>query len=223
MRSTLSLLLVCIAVLMIQCGQQATLSLDKTTVAPGAEIIVTFTAGSGFKENAWIGIIPSNIPHGSESQNDEHDLTYKYLDRQAEGTITFMAPGQVGSYDFRMHDTDEDGKEVVSATFNVKLYKEGASLKLDKERYARGEEMRVTFTAPAEWSAGAWVGIIPSDVPHGSENENDQHDISYRYLETKTTGLLTFEAPEDRGSYDVRMHDTDNNGNEITSVTFIVK
>jgi hypothetical protein len=67
------------------------------------------------------------------------------------------------------------------------------------------------------------VGIIPSDVPHGSEEENDGHDVSYRYLEGKTAGLLTFNVPEEKGSYDVRMHDTDNNGNEITSVSFQVQ
>jgi hypothetical protein len=222
-RTTLSMILLCSALLLIQCGQQASLSVDKTVVAPGAEITVTFTAGSGFKENAWIGIIPSNIPHGNESQNDEHDLVYKYLDNQPQGTFTFTAPGQAGSYDFRMHDTDADGKEVASVTFTVQLFKEGATLKLDKEEYTPGEEMRVTFTAPGVWGAGAWIGIIPSDVPHGSEEENDQHDISYRYLEEKTAGLLTFEAPDKAGAYDIRMHDTDNNGNEITSVSFQVK
>lgn len=223
MRITLWVSLLCCAFLLTQCGQQASLSVDKTIVAPGAEITVTFTAGAGFKENAWIGIIPSNIPHGNESQNDEHDLVYKYLDNQSEGAFMFMAPGQVGSYDFRMHDTDAEGKEVASVTFSVQLFKEGATLKLDKEAYAPGDEIRVTFTAPSEWGAGAWVGIIPSDVPHGSEDENDQHDVSYRYLDKKTTGLLVFTAPEEKGGYDVRMHDTDNNGNEITSVSFEVK
>ncbi|MBN2620246.1 hypothetical protein JXB22_04065 [candidate division WOR-3 bacterium] len=223
MRTTLWVTLICGALLLIQCGQQASLSVDKTIVAPGAEITVTFTAGSGFKENAWIGIIPSNIPHGKESQNDEHDLVYKYLDNKTEGTFTFMAPGQAGSYDFRMHDTDAEGKEVASVTFAVQVFKEGATLKLDKEIYAPGEEIRVTFNAPGEWGAGAWIGIIPSDVPHGSEEENDQHDIAYRYLEEKTTGLVTFSAPEEAGAYDIRMHDTDNSGNEITSVSFEVK
>lgn len=223
MRTTLSVFLLCSAFLLTQCGQQASLSVNKATVAPGAEIMVTFTAGTGFKENAWIGIIPSNIPHGSESQNDEHDLVYKYLDNQSEGTFTFTAPGQAGSYDFRMHDSDADGKEVASVTFTVQVYKEGATLNLDKGTYTPGEEIRVTFTAPAEWGANAWVGIIPSDVPHGSEDENDQHDISYRYLEEKTTGLVTFKAPEEKGGYDIRMHDTDNNGNEITSVSFLVQ
>lgn len=223
MRTALSVAMLFILIALTQCGQQANLTLDRTTVAPGADIMVTFTAGAGFKENAWIGIIPSNIPHGNETENDAHDLVYKYLENQAEGTFTFMAPGQAGSYDFRMHDTDADGKEVASVTFTVKLYKEGASLKLDKEAYTPGEEIRVTFAAPAEWGAGAWVGIIPSDVPHGSEDENDQHDIAYRYLDKKTEGLVTFKAPKEKGKYDIRMHDTDNNGNEITSVSFNVK
>ena len=89
--------------------------------------------------------------------------------------------------------------------------------------YAPEEEIRLNFTAPAEFGPKAWVGIIPSDVPHGSEDENDQHDLSYRYLDKKTQGLLVFNAPKKPGKYDFRMHDTDDNGNEITYIEFTVK
>jgi hypothetical protein len=36
------------------------------------------------------------------------------------GTMTFTAPGDAGKYDFRMHDTDANGVEVTSITFEVK-------------------------------------------------------------------------------------------------------
>jgi hypothetical protein len=81
---------------------------------------VNFTAPASFEGNAWIGIIPSSVAHGSEAENDKHDLTYQYLNKKVAGTMTFTAPEKAGAYDFRMHDTDSDGKEVTSVSFTVK-------------------------------------------------------------------------------------------------------
>ena len=95
------------------------LSIDKTTVKPGEQIKVTFKASGDFASNAWVGIIPSNIAHGSENTNDQHDLTYQYLRKRTSGTLTFKAPTKPGKYDVRMHDTDSDGKEVTYISFEV--------------------------------------------------------------------------------------------------------
>ncbi len=214
-----------LAIVSLNCGGKAkpTLKLTKTDFAPGEAIVVDFSAPTTYQENAWIGIIPSNVPHGDESTNDQYDISYQYLKKQTAGTLTFVAPGQAGSYDFRMHDTDDNGKEVATVSFRVSVVTEGAALKLDKTSYAPGEEIRLTFTAPAAFESSAWIGIIPSDVPHGSETENDQHDLAYQYLNKRTNGLLVFSAPEQKGTYDFRMHDTDNNGNEITYIEFTVQ
>ena len=96
------------------------------------------------------------------------------------------------------------------------------SLTLDKLSYSPGEIMTVTFTALDTYESNAWVGIIPSHIAHGDEAVNDQYDISYQYLNGMTAGTLTFSAPSAPGSYDMRMHDTDTNGNEVTSVSFTV-
>jgi len=110
----------CIAIF-LACGggPKPTLKLEKTTFAAGEEITVSFTAPSSYEENAWVGIIPSDVPHGSESQNDQYDLVYIYLEKQTSGTMTFFAPGQAGAYDFRMHDTDDNGNEIIHVTFEV--------------------------------------------------------------------------------------------------------
>jgi hypothetical protein len=224
MRKQMRLFMVLSVLVFVACqGGKATLTLDKDTFACGEEIAVTFTAPSSFTEKAWVGIIPSEVPHGSESQNDQHDIAYRYLDKQVAGVLDFYAPGKAGNYDFRMNDTDDDGKEVASVSFTVKVVTEGAKLSLDKDTYAPGEEIRLNFVAPAVFGPKAWIGIIPSDVPHGSEDENDRHDIAYQYLDKRTQALLVFTAPEEPGSYDFRMHDTDDNGNEITYIEFTVK
>jgi hypothetical protein len=104
------------------CGPKSagpSLVTDKATYAPGEAISVTFTAPAGLPENAWVGIIPSAVPHGDEATNDNNDLTYQYLKGMTAGTLTFAAPMVAGSYDFRMHDTDDGGKEIASVTFTV--------------------------------------------------------------------------------------------------------
>ncbi|MGE5342576.1 MAG: hypothetical protein ACM3SY_13960 [Candidatus Omnitrophota bacterium] len=198
----------------------SSLKLDKTTFAPGERISVHFTAGPGFADNAWIGIIPSSVAHGSEMENDKYDITYQYLNGKQSGTLTFKAPAQPGSYDFRMHDTDNNGREIASVSFQV-----GGStgnLSLSKSRVGVNEEIRVSFTAGPGFADNAWIGMIPSSVAHGSETENDKYDLTYQYLNGKQSGTLIFQAPAQPGNYDFRMHDTDNNGKEIASVSFQV-
>lgn len=99
----------------------------------------------------------------------------------------------------------------------------GATLELTKKTYSAGEQIKVEYTALSTYASNAWVGIIPSNISHGSEAENDKHDITYQYLNKSTSGTLTFTAPDKPGEYDFRMHDTDSNGKEVTHVTFTVK
>jgi len=97
-----------------------------------------------------------------------------------------------------------------------------STVKTDKMTYAPGEAVKVTFTAPASYPDNAWIGIIPNDIPHGDEAVNDQHDIEYQYISKRTAGEMTFTAPSRPGRYDIRMHDTDNNGKEVAFTWFEV-
>ena len=227
MQRVLLILAVLLAVGLAGCmqppQQNVSLTLDKTTFMPGEQAKVHFTASSSFEGSAWIGIIPSEVAHGSEEENDKHDLAYQYLNKKVSGTLTFTVPETPGSYDFRMHDTDSDGKEVASVTFTVKSGDSKATLNLDKTVFSEKEKIMVHFTAPATYASNAWVGIIPSSVPHGSESENDKHDLAYQYLDKKVAGTLTFTAPEKAGAYDVRMHDTDSDGKEVASFSITVQ
>ena len=199
----------------------ASLRVSPTTVAPSALLEVAFTAPEGLPDNAWVGIIPSEIPHGSADVNDQHDIAYEYLDRRSSGTITFGAPGTPGSYDVRMQDTSEHGREIASATFTVRALV-GATVEVDRQEYAPGEEMTIRFTTPAGMSERAWIGIVPSSVPHGDEETNDRNDVGYAYLEGWTSGAVTINAPLEGGSYDARLNDTDDHGREVASTGFVV-
>ncbi|TET18702.1 MAG: hypothetical protein E3J78_05895, partial [Candidatus Cloacimonadota bacterium] len=74
-------------------GNENVLELDKTQFLAGEDIKVHFTASADFVDDAWVGIIPSDIPHGSESVNDANDITYQYMKKRIKGTLNFKAPG----------------------------------------------------------------------------------------------------------------------------------
>jgi len=202
---------------------QPALRLDKTTLAPNEEFQVYITVPAWYPADAWVGIIPSEVPHGNEAVNDQNDIDYQYLDGQTTGVMTFTTPMEPGSYDLRLNDSN--GLETASVTFIVALPASEIQpgLRLDKTTFVPGEEILVYFTAPSWYPPQAWVGLIPSDVPHGDATVNDEYDIDYRYLEGQTSGVLTFTAPTEPGSYDLRMNDTDQDGKEVASITFQVE
>lgn len=97
-----------------------TLTCVPSVVKPGGFILVDFIAPSDYPKSAWVGIIPSHVPHGLETENDRYDLSHKYLNKRARGTLFFTAPMKPGNYDFRMNNSDDGGKEVCSIPFTVK-------------------------------------------------------------------------------------------------------
>mgnify|MGYP001185679899 FL=1 len=91
---------------------------------------------------------------------------------------------------------------------------------LAKSRFFPEEAISFAFTAP-ELPPSAWIGIVPSDIPHGDEALNDMHDTSYRYLEGRTRGGFDLPNPG-TGEWTLRLHDDDENGTEIAYVPFSV-
>lgn len=96
------------------------------------------------------------------------------------------------------------------------------TLQLDKTEYTPGEEMHIRFSAPAGLAANAWVGIVPAETPHGSEADNDAADVAFEYIDGRTQGVVVLPAPEQPGSYDIRMFDSDGDGQELFSVNITV-
>jgi hypothetical protein len=119
-------------------------------------------------------------------------------------------------------------KIIVTCVLSVLILscsKQGNTLKLDKDTYAVNEEIKVTFNAQAGLDKMAWIGIIPSNIEHGKEAINDQHDVAYQYLDGKTSGTLTFKAPAEPGKFDFRLNESDSKPNaaELASISFTVK
>lgn len=138
----------------VQAG--ASLSLQKNTFNPGEAIVVQYVALPSYASNAWIGIIPSSVAHGNESVNDQHDITYKYLRKSTAGAMTFHAPNSSGSYDLRMHDTDNNGVEVASVTFTVS----GAAPAVAPTPAASGLKFNVGDAVMVKWKNSWWPAHV---------------------------------------------------------------
>ncbi len=94
-------------------------------------------------------------------------------------------------------------------------------VRVDASTYKPGDMIRVSFSAPADYPENAWIGLIPSDVDHGDEDENDRHDVAHEYLSGRTSGSIRFKAPKKAGEWDVRLND--GKGSEVASASFRVE
>lgn len=200
---------------------QPDVQLDRDSYYPGDQIKVMAVA-TGVKERAWVGVVPSSVPHGKEEENDAHDLCYFYLD---SGKDTLVAPPEPGDYDVRMNSDDNNGVELASRSFKVVAdpnpVKAAKILWTPSGPVAPGTELKVTFEAPLDLPKDAWIGLLPSSVAHGSEKVGDESDKAYAYLEGVGRGSVSLLVPGEPGKYDLRLYDTDN-GKEVDSVSFEV-
>ncbi|NQZ08426.1 MAG: hypothetical protein HRT35_14820 [Algicola sp.] len=199
----------------------ATFTLPKTAYAPNEAITLSFTAPATFTKKTWIGMGPANIEHGSTERNDQHDMAYRYVKGRSSGIMSFTAPNKQGLYDFRMNDTSND-LELSSIAFEVKVDKAAANLSLPQAVYAPNEKITLSFIASPAYAKKTWIGLGPANIEHGSTEQNDQHDMAYRYVESRSNGTMVFNAPNKQGRYDFRMNDI-TNGVELTAVAFDVR
>lgn len=154
------LVFVVCAFALVGCKPKPKLMISKTSVGPGEVITVEYTTPKGFKENAWIGIIPSNIEHGNETRNDKHDLTYQYLKGSTAGKLNFTVPKKPGKYDFRMHDTDNDGMEVAFVTFEVVGATEKPAETAKTETVAKRGNFATGDNVMVEWRGSWWPAKV---------------------------------------------------------------
>ena len=128
----------------------------------------------------------------------------KYLSAQSDGRVEWN----------RDHAPDGGWEDIDME------YVGNATITTSKSKYTIDEGIDFSFTAP-KLPDDAWIGIVPVAIPHGDEAVNDSHDISYAHLRGRTKGDITLPNPG-LGTWTLRLHDTDNNGRELTHVVFEV-
>jgi hypothetical protein len=100
---------------------------------------------------------------------------------------------------------------------------EKTEVTLDKASYETGEDMIVTYDIVEDLGEQAWIGIVPANTVHDSEDEADAVDTDYEYLEESQKGTKDLNAPDAAGSYNVRIYSGDGTeGKELSSIAFTV-
>ncbi len=117
----------------------------------------------------------------------------------------------------------EESTFTPSAIFNT-VGGNSCGLTIDKTVYNAGDRIVVKFIGSSSYADNAWIGMLPSYITHGNEDDAGYHDLAYHYIGKKLNGELTFVAPSQSGDYDIRMFNTDTccNGQETCSVSFKV-
>ncbi|MEE3038404.1 MAG: hypothetical protein VX328_01415, partial [Candidatus Thermoplasmatota archaeon] len=128
----------------------------------------------------------------------------KYLSAQSDGRVEWN----------RDHAPDGGWEDIDME------YVGNATITTSKSKYTIDEGIHFSFTVP-KLPDDAWIGIVPVAIPHGDEAVNDSHDISYAHLRGRTKGDITLPNPG-LGTWTLRLHNTDNNGRELTHVVFEV-
>lgn len=208
---------------------EPTLAVDKKVFTSHEEFKVSFTAPIVYWYDAWIGLVPEGTQGVNASEFDAHDVSHGYLQGRTEGTVGLRVPGLPGKYELYMFtNTGTGGSQCANLGLLEVVLPEGGdcepTLKLDKATYKPGEEIVVDFTAPAIFDYNSWLGIVPSEVEHGSTSTNDAHDVTYDYVYGRLNGTVKFVAPDSAGSYDVRLNNGTwlGDGKEHCHVTFTV-
>ncbi len=148
-------------------GGAAVLEPGSGAVAPGEPIVVRF-AGAPGNPRDWIGLY-------ARGASDRQFVSWQYLEAVPAGQRTFVAPNDVGAFEFRMFENDGYDRLAVSPPFDVEVLAvpggpgsmpgtTGPSVPLacgDNARAAalvdQAEGARTTVTCPANCSAGASV------------------------------------------------------------------
>lgn len=120
--------------------------LDRRIYEPGERMTVQWRSPGTYDADAWVGMIPDIVPHGSETDGDAADLTWVRLGQRRAGSASFLAPQFPGTWTVRMYDGDDaDSREVASAPFFVNPPSDGVLVEsLVFEDHA-GAELRRTL------------------------------------------------------------------------------
>ncbi len=201
-------------------SNKITMTLDKSSYATGTKIALTYKSDIKLNKMSWIGLVPSNTPHGSGKVIDKHDLQFDYIYNSKK--FNFRAPEIPGKYDLRLVSVGNNSSELKSVSFEVTIAdSKNVKLTLVKTKWGPGEKIKLNFVSNEQYSNQAWIGLIPGNVKHGKANENDKYDIDYRYLNKKNKGHFLFTTPDTKGQYSFRLFNS-NAGIEVTHVNFSV-
>lgn len=196
----------------------------------------------GDAQGAIAFLVPKHIAHGDYGAAWENaDSILNIEDFNTDGLYgsdgSWQMPSAFWNYEVRVFDDRQSETKTelafvpLAAETEVEIgelvqLKTASALKvngltMDKTEYKVGDNEEITGKLDAEgFGDEAWIGIVPSGVPHGDDDRNDTYDTDYEYLSALENGKITLTIPESAGNYDLRIND---GTVEIAYMSIIVK
>ncbi|WP_448564444.1 hypothetical protein [Thalassotalea ganghwensis] len=201
------------------------LFLTKQAYVPGETIVLRLNNLPKLGEKPWVGVVNSEVVHGSEELNDREKISSIYVADAKHSLLYFDAPLVEGKYDLRLNDSDYKGIEIDHVSFEVSkgLWKDQIQLSLDKSDYYPEEPIHLNYVVPHSLPDTAWVALVPSSAPNGFSSVNNQQKLEYKRVSGGDKGTLVFTAPNKLGTYELRIHDGEAHDSiELKSLVFDV-
>lgn len=167
----------------------ATLTATPTTITPGGQLTVSWTASGGLSAFDWIGLFRVGDPNTSI-------LWWRYTGGVPSGSFTLASPAERGLYQFRY--LLNDGYTDVARSNTVTVDAAGAyTLTATPNPASPGGQLTICWTAPNGSSITDWIGLFRE----GSPNTDN---LWWRYTSGAPSGCFTLEAPTQPGQYEFR-------------------
>jgi hypothetical protein len=134
-----------------------------------------------------IGLFPSGASDLSQA------VAVQYLNGSMDGTLTFTAPDQIGAYNIRML---AEASATIAVTPDIHVHTEATLSATPSVAYPHGP-ITVTYSG-APGTPSDWIGIFETDAT-GSPF------VASQSLNSATSGILTFNAPDKPSTYNCQM------------------
>ena len=134
-----------------------------------------------------IGLFPSGASYISQA------VAVQYLNGSMDGTLTFTAPDQVGTYNVRML---AEASATIAVTPDIHVHTQAVLSATPSAADLHGA-ITVTYSG-APGTPSDWIGIFEADATGGSF-------IASQPLNSAKSGVLTFNAPDKPGTYNFQM------------------
>jgi hypothetical protein len=123
-------------------------------------------------------------------------LWFAYTGGTASGTVTMVAPGQPGQYEFRY--LPQNGYNVVARSAPVTVSGQEAFGITATSTVAKGGALSVTWSAPGGRPASDWIGLFPAGGGGAY--------VWWKYTGGSASGSETLTAPSQPGQYEFRYY-----------------
>jgi len=193
---------------------QPTLAFEKPILRRGESVKLHFTWDPSLPEGAWIGMFKHSDPLDGTQDPNSFDFAYDYVGDRTSGVWIFDAPDEIGWYSAAIVSGNADEwNPYCTVSMQVTLDGEHPLPIADKKKpivlsaskLHVGDELTVAFAADYGLRDSAWIGIMPASVTSLKEEDNDNEDVNYRYVNPGEIWYWTFYVPETPGLYVARL------------------